>query len=162
MQVRPIIASVPSDASSPAARSRSPLSHPPTAIATVLTPAERPRVDAAGEGLYQAIHRDTVDDVIRDLRERRAGAVLVSVSRCCDARATARMATVVREFPRVPAIALLTQFESDTARAVLALGRCGISQLVDVRQSTGWRELRAALGDQRARHLRSPPLSRRA
>jgi AraC-like DNA-binding protein len=116
-----------------------------TAVATVLTPTERLPVDAAGEGLYRAIHRDTVDDVIRDLKERRAGAVLVSVSRCCDSQATARIAAVVREFPRVPAVALLTQFESESARAVLALGRCGVSQLVDVRQPTGWRELRAAL-----------------
>jgi AraC-like DNA-binding protein len=124
------------------------------AVATVLTPAERLRVDAAGEGLYQAIHRDTVEDVIRDLKERRAGAVLVSVSRCCDSQATSRMATVVREFPRVPAVALLTQFESESARAVLALGRCGVSQLVDVRQPTGWRELRTALMADRGDEIR--------
>ena len=119
--------------------------HPLAQVATVLTPAERLRVDAAGEGLYRAIHRDTVDDVIRDLKERRVGAILVSVARCSDSHAAARIATVVREFPRVPAVVLLTQFESDSARAVLALGRCGISQLVDVRQPTGWRELRTAL-----------------
>jgi AraC-like DNA-binding protein len=124
------------------------------AVATVLTPAERLRVDAAGEGLYHAIHRDTVEDVIRDLKERRAGAVLVSVSRCCDSQATSRMAAVVREFPRVPAVALLTQFESESARTVLALGRCGVSQLVDVRQPTGWRELRAALMADRGDDIR--------
>jgi AraC-like DNA-binding protein len=129
------------------------------AVATVLTPAERPRVDAAGEGLYRAIHRDTVEDVIRDLKERRAGAVLVSVSRCCDSQATARMATVVREFPRVPAVVLLTQFESDSAHAVLALGRCGISQLVDVRQPTGWRDLRTALMADRGDEIRRLALS---
>ena len=41
--------------------------HPLAQVATVLTPAERLRVDAAGEGLYRSIHRDTVDDVIRVL-----------------------------------------------------------------------------------------------
>src|SRR4051812_23281462 len=40
-------------------------------VTTILTPAERVRVDAAGEGLYTALHRDNVDDVIRDLKERR-------------------------------------------------------------------------------------------
>ena len=124
------------------------------AVATVLTPAERLRVDAAGEGLYRTIHRDTVEDVIRDLKERRVGAVLVSVARCCDAQATSRLAAVVREFPRVPAVALLTQFESESARAVLALGRCGVSQLIDVRQPTGWRELRAALMADRGDDIR--------
>jgi AraC-like DNA-binding protein len=127
---------------------------PLTAVATVLTPAERLRVDAAGEGLYRAIHRETVEDVIRDLKERRAGAVLLSVIRCCDSQATSRVAAVVREFPRVPAVALLTQFEPDSARAVLALGRCGVSQLVDVRQPTGWRELRAALMADRGDDIR--------
>jgi AraC-like DNA-binding protein len=127
---------------------------PLAAVATVLTPAERLRVDAAGEGLYRAIHRDTIDDVIRDLKERRAGAVLVSVARCCESHATTRLAAVVREFPRVPAVALLTQFESESARAVLALGRCGVSQIVDVRQPAGWRELRAALMADRGDEIR--------
>jgi AraC-like DNA-binding protein len=118
-------------------------------------PAERLRVDAAGEGLYRTIHRETVEDVIRDLKERRVGAVLVSVARCYDSQATSRMAAVVREFPRVPAVALLTQFESESARAVLALGRCGVSQLVDVRQPAGWRDLRVALTADRGDEIRS-------
>ena len=46
-------------------------------IATMLTPTERLRVDAAGEGLYRTIHRDSVADVLRDLREQRISAVLV-------------------------------------------------------------------------------------
>ena len=36
-------------------------------IATLLTPEERLRVDAAGEGCYRTLHRESVDDVIRDL-----------------------------------------------------------------------------------------------
>jgi AraC-like DNA-binding protein len=109
--------------------------------------------------LYRAIHRDTVEDVIRDLKERRAGAVLVSVARCYDLQAASRMAAVVREFPRIPAVALLTQFESDSARAVLALGRCGVDQIVDVRQPTGWRELRVALMADRGDDIRRLALS---
>src|SRR5919201_5835415 len=76
-------------------------------VATVLTPDERLRVDAAGQGLYRAVHRDTLDDVLQDLRQRRAGAVLLSVA-LCSAADEPRLATVVREFPRVPADALLT------------------------------------------------------
>ena len=37
-------------------------------IATLLTPEERLRVDAAGEGCYRTLHRESVDDVIRDLK----------------------------------------------------------------------------------------------
>ena len=113
-------------------------------VATILLPAERPRVDAAGEGLYRALHRDSLDDVLRDLRERRVSAVLVSLARCGEGEAS-HVARLVREFPRVPAVALLTQLEPHTPRAVLSLGHSGVRTLVDVRQPTGWRELRDVL-----------------
>jgi len=117
-----------------------------TSISTILTPAERLRVDAAGEGLYRALHRDSVDDVIRDLKEQRGvAAVLMSVTRCEQREATLRVASMVREFPGVPTVALLTRFEEQTPHTVLTLGRSGIQTLVDVRQPTGWRELRSVL-----------------
>jgi AraC-like DNA-binding protein len=113
-------------------------------VTTILTPAERVRVDAAGEGLYTALHRDSVDDVIRDLKERHAAAVLVSVTRC-GLRDATQVATLVREFPRVPTVALLTELEANAPSAVLTLGRSGIQTLVDVRQPAGWRRLRDVL-----------------
>ncbi|HET7189020.1 MAG TPA: helix-turn-helix domain-containing protein [Gemmatimonadaceae bacterium] len=112
-------------------------------ISTLLTPAERQRVDAAGEGCYRALHRDSVDDLIRDLKTRRVQAVLVSVS--CAGSQASRVASLVREFPRVPAVALLSELELKTPHAVLALGHSGIRRLIDVRQPIGWRELRGAL-----------------
>jgi AraC-like DNA-binding protein len=112
-------------------------------ITTLLTPAERPRVDAAGEGCYQTLHRETVDDLIRDLKSRQVHAVLVSVT-CAGAHAT-RVASLVREFPRIPAVAILSELEVKTPHAVLALGQSGIRRLVDVRQAAGWRELRGVL-----------------
>ena len=119
------------------------------AVTTMLDPGERARVDAAGVGLYRAFHRESLDDILRDLRERPIGAVLLSVTRCME-RDAARLATMVREFPRVPAVALLSQLEQQTPRAVLALGRSGVRTLVDVRQPTGWRELRTVLLEGRA------------
>jgi AraC-like DNA-binding protein len=113
-------------------------------ISTILMPSERIRVDAAGEGLYTALHRDSIDDVIRDVKERRAAAVLVSVTRCGPRDAT-RVAMLVREFPRVPTVALLTELESNAPSAVLTLGRSGVQTLVDVRQPAGWRVLRDVL-----------------
>ena len=52
---------------------------------------------------------------------------------------------MVREFPRVPAVALLTQLEPQTAQTVLTLGQSGVQQLIDVRQPSGWNELRSLL-----------------
>jgi AraC-like DNA-binding protein len=113
-------------------------------ISTILMPSERRRVDAAGEGLYTALHRDSIDDVIRDVKEQRASAVLVSVTRCGPRDAT-RVAMLVREFPRVPTVALLTELESNAPTSVLTLGRSGVQTLVDVRQPAGWRVLRDVL-----------------
>jgi AraC-like DNA-binding protein len=121
--------------------SKSVLELPP--IVTLLSPAERLRVDAAGEGYYRTLHSDTIEDLIRDLKSQPVHAVLVSVT-YAGGQAT-RVASLVREFPRVPAVALLSELEVKTPHAVLALGHSGIRRLVDVRQPTGWRELRGAL-----------------
>jgi AraC-like DNA-binding protein len=122
----------------------------PLSIATMLTPNERLRVDAAGEGSYQTIHRDSVAEVVQDLKSNRVGAVVVSVARC-DQQARASVAALVREFPRVPTVALLTQLDRSTPHTMLSLGSSGLRQLVDVREAEGWRELRtyllAARGD---------------
>ena len=128
-------------------------------ISTMLTPNERLRVDAAGAGLYRAMHRDSLDDVIRDVRERGASAVVVSVA-CCGRQDAARVAMMVREFPRVPAVALLTEVAPSTPHAVLSLGRSGVRSLVDVRQPAGWRELRQLLMDDRAADLARSALAR--
>jgi AraC-like DNA-binding protein len=118
-------------------------------VTTMLLPGERSRVDAAGEGVYRTLHRDTLDDVFDDIRDRRAAAVVVSVARCGETEITS-VARLVREFPRVTAVALLSGLEEHTPRAVLGLGHSGVRALVDVRRSDGWRELRDLLAAQAA------------
>lgn len=113
-------------------------------VSTILTPAERHRVDAAGQGLYRTLHRDSIVDVVRDVRENRAAAILVSVARIEPADAS-HVASVVRQFPGVPAVALLTELQRETPHAVLSLGRCGVKLLIDARSPDGWRSLRQAL-----------------
>lgn len=113
------------------------------AVATLLTPAERLRVDAAGEGYYRTVHRETVEDLIQDIKSHQVVAIVVSVT--CAAPYASRVASLVREFPRIPAVALLSELEAKTPQAVLALGRSGIRRLIDVRLASGWRELRGAL-----------------
>ena len=115
-----------------------------TPISTVLTPSERLRVDAAGEGLYRTMHRESLDDVVRDVKERGASAVVVSVQRC-DAPASQGLARIVREFPRVSTVALLSQVSERTPETMLSLGRSGVQRMIDVRDARGWRELRQVL-----------------
>ena len=113
----------------------------------MLTPAERIRVDAAGEGLYRSIHRDSVADVMRDVREARAAAVVLSVS-YCERTPSEPVATMVREFPRVPTLVLLSELGPRTPQTLLSLGTSGVRRLIDVRDSSGWRLLRSALTDE--------------
>jgi AraC-like DNA-binding protein len=115
-----------------------------TPVATVLLPPERAPVDAAGEGLYRTLHRDSLDDAMHDLKAHRAKAVVISVA-CCSGSEAPKVAQLVREFPRVPAVALLTQLDQSTPRDVLYLGRSGLRTLIDVRTARGWRELRETL-----------------
>lgn len=121
-------------------------------VSTILTPSERLRVDAAAEGLYSALHRESFDEVLTDLRERRAGAVLISISRY-GLQSSARMAAMVREFPRVPAMALLTETQYSTPQNLLSLGQLGVRILIDARQPSGWQALRDILAAERSSDL---------
>ena len=128
-------------------------------ITTVLTPDERLRVDAAGQGIYRAWHRESLNDGMRDLRDHRAAAVIVSIA-CCDVADVPRVARVVREFPRVPAVALLSNLTPQTAQTVLVLGRCGVRTLVDVREPRGWQQLRSVLLHDQATEIHRVALAR--
>jgi AraC-like DNA-binding protein len=110
-------------------------------IVTFLTPAERQRVDALGQGSYTAVHHENFNDILRDLRTQPVSAILVSVSRYQQHHGT-QVARMVREFPRVPAVALLTGNEARTTQSLLALGQQGVQTLVDARDPAGWRDLR--------------------
>jgi AraC-like DNA-binding protein len=66
---------------------------------------------------------------------------------------------MVREFPRVPAVALLTETQSSTPHSTLALGQLGIRTLVDARLPAGWQTLRNLLATQGSNDLQRSALS---
>lgn len=116
-------------------------------VSTILTPLERSSVDAAAQGLCDALHRESLDEVLSDLRQQKASLVLISVSRY-GSQNSSRVAAMVREFPRVPAVALLTETQNSTPHMTLALGQLGIRTLVDARMPAGWQTLRNILASQ--------------
>ena len=134
-------------------------SHSTPKVVTVLDPFERPRVEAAGLGVYRAVHRDTLADALHDLRAARADAVILSLSRTAR-EAPGHLARVVREFPTVPTVAILTRDEPAAPVAAMALGRHGVRTLIDVRGPAGWRELRDHLAGERLRDLDRHALGR--
>jgi len=118
-------------------------------VVTVLDPDERARVDAAGEGLYRAIHRESFADALEDLKKGRVGAVLLGVVRCGQ-HADRRVATAVREYPSVPMVALLGA-EAPSAESLLRIGNAGVTRIVDVRVPSGWSQLRRILAAEATR-----------
>jgi AraC-like DNA-binding protein len=133
----------------------------PLAIATMLTPTERVHVDAVGAGSYLSLHRDRVTELVSDLKAQRADAVVVSVARC-DGAARPAISAMLREFPRVPTVALLSGPVADAPTVALSLGTSGVRRLVDVNQPNGWRELRRYLLSCHAADIQREALARLA
>jgi AraC-like DNA-binding protein len=114
-------------------------------VATVLLPVERPRVDAAGSGCFAVLHRDSIPDAVRIVRERPVDAVIVSVHRCRPEQVEA-VGHLVREFPGIPTVALVSQHDPSSTEMLLRLGATGVRQVVDVTSPTGWSRLRQVVG----------------
>jgi AraC-like DNA-binding protein len=115
-------------------------------LCTVLPPVERERVDAAGDGCFVAFHAESFRDALRAARRNRVDVLLISVHRCAgdDLPAVARF---VREFPAIPAVALLSRRgDGDAAQALLRLGASGIRAAVDCTGADGWSRLRDLVG----------------
>lgn len=113
-------------------------------VATVLLPAERSRLEAAGQGCFVAVHGDSLDDAARAIRRGAAEALFLSVHRFGDADLP-RVARFVREFPNVPAVALISQADARVPDRVLRLGATGVRAVVDLSASGGWQRLRDLL-----------------
>src|SRR5947207_13766537 len=128
-----------------------------TPVSTILTPLERSRVDAAAQGLCDALHRESLDEVLSDLREQKAKFVLISVTKY-GSQSSSRVAAMVREFPRIPAVALLTETQNSTPHATMALGQLGIRTLVDARLPAVWQTLRNLLASQGSSDLQRSAL----
>ena len=129
-----------------------------TPVSTILTPLERSRVDAAAQGLCEPLHRESLDEVLSDLREQKTDLVLISVTKY-GTQNSGQVAAMVREFPRVPAVALLTETQNSTPHAMLALGQMGIRTLVDARIPAGWQTLRNLLASQGSNDLQRSALA---
>jgi AraC-like DNA-binding protein len=114
-------------------------------VAAVLLPGERPRVDAAGSGCFAVLHRDSIPDAVRVVRERSVDAVLVSVHRCVPEQMEA-VGHLVREFPGIPTVALVSQHDAGSTETLLRLGATGVRQVVDVTLPAGWSRLRQVVG----------------
>jgi len=114
-------------------------------VCTVLPPPERPRVDAAGDGAFTALHVDSFRDVLSAARRRQVDALVISVHRCGGHELPA-VARFVREFPAIPAVALVSRHDHAAPETLLRLGATGVWAAVDCTAPGGWQRLRDLLG----------------
>src|SRR5438309_6228864 len=122
-------------------------------VCTVLPPTERPRVDAAGDGCFTTLHANSLRDALHAARRKRVDALVLSVHRCGDE--LPGVARFVREFPAIPAVALVSRHDHDVTETLLRLGATGVRTAVDCTQAAGWRRLRDLLA-----HPASPVAAR--
>lgn len=120
----------------------------PLVVTTLLSPDDQARVDAAGQGAYRTRHRASLAEILDDLKRNTADAVLLGLEQCAG-QSPHGVASLVREFPRVPALALVSAPAAHHVPLALALGQAGVRRLVDVRTPAGWHELRLVLAQQR-------------
>src|SRR5213593_2312293 len=67
-------------------------------VCTVLSPPERPRIDAAGDGCFTTLHASSFRDALRAARRKRVDALVLSVHTCRGTELPA-VARFVRELP---------------------------------------------------------------
>lgn len=114
-------------------------------VCTVLPALERPRVDAAGDGCFLTLHAESLREVLQAARRRKVDALLISVHRCAGDELPA-VARFVREFPAIPAVALVSRHDGVATEALLRLGATGVRSAVDCTMPGAWRRLRDVFG----------------
>jgi len=115
-------------------------------VAAVVAPAERPSLDAASIGCFAVLHRNSIPEALSAVRERPVDAVLLSVQHCAGERDEA-VDHLVRDFPGVPTVALITRHDPGVAQTLLRLGATGVREAVDVTAPSGWSRLRQLVAE---------------
>jgi len=118
----------------------------------VLRPDELSRVEAASSGWFSLVHRESISEAIRAVRERPVDAVLLSVHRCGTSQLDA-LGSLVRGFPGIPTVALVSRHDAEGSVALLHLGATGVRQVIDVTGPDGWHRLRQLLGQPATRDV---------
>jgi len=114
-------------------------------VCTLLPPSERHRFEAVGDGCFVSVHADSCREVLNAARQRRVDAIVLSVHRCGGDELPA-VARLVREFPAIPAVALVSRHDHHATETLLRLGASGVRAAVDCTEASGWRRLRDLVG----------------
>src|SRR2546425_1159092 len=107
-------------------------------VCTVLPPPERPPPHAAGDGCFTTLPTGSFRAALRAVRRKRVDALVLSVHACRGDELPA-VARFVREFPAIPAVALVSRHDRSATETLLKLGATGVRSAVDCTEAAGWR-----------------------
>jgi len=110
-------------------------------VATLLEPGERPRLDVAAEGRFSTLHARSLRETVAAVRQRPVAAVLLSPL-CISREHLPGVAELVRGFPGVPTLAVISRHDGSAIQRLLDLGACGVRRAIDLRGREGWVRLR--------------------
>lgn len=119
-------------------------------VAAVVPPNELGRLEAAGSGCFRVLYRKSIPEAVKAVRERPVDAVLVSVHEC-NGTEVEEVGRLVRSFPGIPTVALLSRHDPAATETLLHLGATGVRQVVDLSSPQGWSRLRRLLAEPASR-----------
>ena len=114
-------------------------------VATVLEPTERVCVEAAAGEYISPDHSTNVYGVLRTLRHQPVRAVLLS-PRSISLSEVPQVARMVREFPGVPVVVVVSHHDSVSSERLLQLGASGVRTFIDLKRREGLQRLRDVVG----------------
>ncbi|MHB1327225.1 MAG: helix-turn-helix transcriptional regulator [Gemmatimonadales bacterium] len=127
------------------------LLHPASVtVAAVVSAQERASLEAAGVGCFSVVHRPTLPEALRAVRERPVDAIVFSIHDC-QGTEVQEIDKLVRRFPDIPTVALLTRQDPNAPEALLRLGATGVRHVVDVTGPAGWSRLRRIVAEPASR-----------
>ncbi len=115
-------------------------------MATYVEPSMRSRLDAASRGTFYSIHASSIQEVARAVREGPASTVLFS-ARHVEETKVAGVEDLVRNFPAVSAVAVISSTERVEPKTLLELGASGVRKSVDLGDRNGWNRLREIVSE---------------
>jgi len=121
-----------------------PSARPRVTVAAVVSHVERSQLDAAGAGCFAVLHQPSVPETMRVVRERAVDAVVLSVHHC-GRDGVAAVDRLVRSFPEIPTVALVSRPDPGMPEMLLRMGATGVRHVVDVTVPAGWSRLRQLL-----------------
>jgi AraC-like DNA-binding protein len=102
-------------------------------------------MEAAGSGRFVTLYAHSFRELLTAARRAQVDAVVFSTHSCApqDLPAVVRL---VREFPSLPTVALVSRHDPTSTQTLLRLGASGVRAAIDCSVPAGWHELRDTLG----------------